>query len=226
MRIPKVDAVPIVEMRPMARVGQILLEHFIDLISLNLMTLLFSLPVVTLPAAVIACCSVIRRYFSGVVCSLRRDFLAAFRRCFLLSLPMGAVAVVVPALSVYVIPFYRDMAYKYGMFFFILLVIAAAVTGFALILGMYLFTEADALDMPFLPMLKNAAILAVVKFPRNLLGLLVLAVFAFVFVIGLPHTVLVAVGFAFISYGLTAVCVAWPGIEIYAVADSDPSGGD
>lgn len=226
MRVPKADAVPITEMKPLARVGQIILEHFIDLISLNLMTLVFSLPVITLPAAMIACCSVIRRYFCGVVCSLRQDYLVAFRRCFRLSLPLGAVTVVIPALAVYVVPFYRDMASAYGTVFFVLLVAAAAVVGFVLIMGMYLFAQADALALSFPNMLKNAAILAVVKLPRNLLGLLVLTVFAIVFIIGLPHTALVAVGFAFISYGLTAVCVAWPGIEEYVVNDTDSTGAD
>lgn len=223
MRIPKADAVPIVEMRPMARIGQIILENFIDLITLNLLALVFSLPIITFPAAMIACCSVIRRYFCGVVCSLWSDFFSSFKRCFRLSLPLGAAAVIIPAISVYVIPFYRDQAFSSGQFFFVMLVAAVAVVGFVLILGMYLFVQADALELSFLSMLKNAAILTVVKLPRNLLGLLVLAIFTFVFIIGLPYTLLIAVGFAFISYGLTAVCVAWPGIEEYAVMDGNSS---
>lgn len=225
MRIPRRDAVPITDLKPAARAGQILLENIMELMSLNLVTLLFSVPVLTIPAALSARLGVLRLWYCGEPCSVWSGFLSLFKDCFKRSLAAGAILFAGPLLAVYAIPFYREAVKTGGWIFLIPLIIVFLVCLAAGLSGPTLLLELTGVDLPLGKMLKNALLLGVVRFPQNLLFLAILGGMVLVLIVGLPVTAVLVLFAHFSLSGLAAVACAWPGIEQY-IGKEDGSCGE
>ena len=144
----------------------LLLTHFWKLIILNLLFILFSLPVITLPAALCAMNRVLIKLVREGNCLLWMEFRDEFKRSFLKSLPPGLIFGAMLALCYYL--FSMSISYGeslYGVIFyslgFTLLIITA-------VLGTWTFVLMAMLSLSVREILTNARALTFMEWKRDL----------------------------------------------------------
>lgn len=153
------------------------------LIELNLLFILFALPLVTLPAAQVAASRVTVLMLQDRSVYLWRDFWEAFRVRFWRATILGVIAIAVIAVGGYAM-FAFIQAAKTSIIFVLPLVIAASTTVFAIITTVYALTLLALSDRPVSTVLRFALLGALVR------PLPVLAALAAVAVLWILHIVL------------------------------------
>ena len=156
--------------------------NFWKLTLLGLIWLLFSLPVVTMPAATCAFVYIIRNMVRKKGVFLWSDFVETFTKYFWKSLPLGIADLVVYALSFIALRWYGIMGgliiyegvFAQPSFFYLLgfgVVFAFAAT--YTMMRMYTYMQLVSFDFGYVKIFKNAFFLSCLGFLRNLLVVLV-----------------------------------------------------
>jgi uncharacterized membrane protein YesL len=153
-----------------------------ELIQLNLLVILFSLPLVTAPAAILAAMRICVLMLEDRNVYLGRDFLDAFRQRFWKAMSLGFVAAAVIGLSGYV-AFIFFQAARTNVFLALPLTVSASTGVFALIATSYAFSLLAMRDQPLTALLKQAMLGALAR------PLPALAALAFVGLLWLLHVV-------------------------------------
>ena len=190
--------------------------HFGQLTSANLLCLLFSVPVITIPAAYAALCRITGMLVRNEPVSVWEDFFGAFRSNFKSSILVGFATMSAPVLAFYVIPFYRTYAQQNPVFLLPLGIVVLA-TVFQIMMSFYAYPMLSSLDMTAGTVIRNSALLTLVKLPQNLLTLLILSVIWVAVVLLLPLSLIVVVFLLFSIVSLVTVTRVWPVIDTYAV---------
>lgn len=187
--------------------------HFWKLIGLNLLFVLFSLPVITMPAALCAMNRVCMLLIRNGYCFLWQDFWEEFRRSFLRSL--------LPALFFLLLIFFAYYAMSLGLtnarlplwsLLFWAVGIGTAVAGICW--GSYFFALVSLLDQNNRGVLKNAWLLCMIR-PRS-----ALAVFVIIAAAGFAMAILMPVSI-FLMIGCTAGLVQYSVcFLVYDLADT------
>lgn len=156
--------------RGVALYMEILLREFGEMVKLNLLFLLFCLPIVTIPAAGTALCrvtlSMVRDRPRFLWAEFRNSFTGNFRKSTIVgTLWLSGVAVVG-----YTIWFYTAAAQEYPILY-ILLAAAALMLIVVVMAGQYLFPLIALTDLSFPALIKDALLLGVACLPRSLLAL-------------------------------------------------------
>ena len=183
--IPK-DAPP---KRGLALFFDVLSREFFELVKLNLLYLLFCVPVVTIPAATTAMCRVTLTMLRDQNHFLWHDFFSAFRREFKWSTLLGLPLLALILLCDGALRFYGAAALTspvYGIPLFaggvlLLLLLCAA---------LYLFPMLALVDLPPRQALNNTLLLALLCLPRNLLALAVIGALGFLLAATLPMSLI------------------------------------
>jgi uncharacterized membrane protein YesL len=198
--------------------GRILGRNLFRLVKLNLLFLVFCLPVITAPAATAAMSRVTKSMWKEshfFWSDYWETFLGEFGKASLAGILLygGGGAAAVGFL------FYREMAKQTAL----LLApawICAAVFLLFLVMGAYVFPMIAALDLPLKAVFKNAFLLVFLRFPQNLLLALILGgitgVCFLFFPVSIPFVVLLASSLQ----SLTGAAIIWPGIEQYVCGGS------
>ncbi len=132
----------------------LLSSHFWKLITLNLLFVLFSLPIVTLPAALIGLNRVLLLIIREGHCFVWQDFFEEFKRSFLRSLPLGLISGAGLFAAYYLISLGLSNAGSvFGMMFCAL---GLFLTAFILQWGSWAFALMALLDADNRTVLKNA----------------------------------------------------------------------
>lgn len=190
--------------------------HVGQLCGANLLFLLFCLPVITIPAAYTALCRVTVRMVREEPVHVWSDFFAAFRSCFVKSLPVALVTFLAPVLAFYVVPFYRTYAQQNSMFLIPLGIVALA-TVFQLMMGFYAYPMLACLELDAGTVIRNSALLTLAKLPQNLLTLGICGLLWLIVVLLLPLSLALVVFLFFSALSLAANSRAWPVIVEYVV---------
>lgn len=179
----------------------LLTTHFWKLVGLNLLFVLFSLPVITLPAALCAMNRVCMLLIRNGYCFLWQDFWEEFRRSFLRSL--------LPALLFLLLIFFAYYSMSLGLtnaglplwsLLFWAVGIGTAVAGICW--GSYFFALVSLLDQNNRGVLKNAWLLCMIR-PGS-----ALTVFAIIVAVGLIIAALMPISI-FLVICCTAVLVQY-----------------
>lgn len=190
--------------------------HLGQLTSTNLLFLLFSLPVITIPASYTALSRVTAMIVRNEPVSVWEDFFGAFRSNFVSSLAVGLATMSAPVLAFYAVPFYRTYAEQNPVFLLPLAIVVLA-TVFQILMSFYAYPMLSSLDMKARTVIRNSALLTLVKLPRNLLVLLLVAAIWVVVTLLLPLSLIVVVFILFSVVSLVTVTWVWPVIDTYAV---------
>ena len=196
-----------------------LYENIGELVKLNLLFLIFSLPVVTLPASYTAMTMSMQKLARGEVRHIWSDFRETFRRCFWRSIPCGAAVFGPAALCVYVVPFYRAQL-AYGPVFYLPLVLSCITAGVMLMAGFYAFPMLAAVGLPLGGILKNAVSLVFIRLWQSLLCLAVLAVLTVLVIVILPVSVVLLLTIYFSLSCAIASYAGWGGILDYVLKEA------
>jgi len=146
------------------------------LVFLNLLFILFCIPIVTIPASIAALNHVILLLVRNGECSIWKDFKDEFKTSFLKGIVIGGVGLAIFALLGYTIWLYNSLNFDLSIFAVTVLI---ALIIFLLIYLDYLFVLLGFFDMPLKALFKNAALLAIAEplctlkllIPRMLFGL-------------------------------------------------------
>ena len=87
--------------------------------------------------------------------------------------------------------------------------------------AVYFFRMLPTVELKLWPLFKNSVMLFFLNFPRNLLALLILAIFAFVGFGLLPYSAVVLVGIHFSLLSLSLSFITYGAVEKYVIQSED-----
>lgn len=183
--IPK-DAPP---KKGLALFFDVLSREFFELVKLNLLYLLFCVPVFTIPAATTAMCRIALTMLRDRNHFLWHDFFAAFKREFKWSTLLGLPLLALILLCGGALRFYAAAALSSPAWSIPLLAAGALLLLF-LCAALYLFPMLALVDLPPRQALRNALLLALLCLPRNLLALAVIGVLQLLLLATLPMSLI------------------------------------
>ena len=170
----------------------LLVTHFWKLIGLNLLFVLFSLPVITLPAALCAMNRVCMLLIRNGHCFLWQDFIEEFKRSFVRSL--------LPAVFFLFLTFFGYYAMSLGLtnaglplWSLIFWAIGIGATIISVCWGEYFFALVSLLDLGNKGVLKNAWLLCMIQPQKALLILGMVMVAAMVAALLMPISILLII---------------------------------
>lgn len=213
---PRIPPEGSTDKRGMGLFFSILLQNPKELILLNLLFIVFSLPLITLPAALTAMSGVTLKMAREEVFFFREDFVGAFKQNFWKSLVIGLPAGLILTAAFYLLPFYRG-ALALSPIFYIPLALVVLTAVFVLLMGMYAFPMLAAVDLTAGQILRNAALLAVARLPVNAAAFLG-ALFLWLLVLAaLPASLLIVFTCLFSLLSFIGSFCAWSGVRKYVL---------
>ncbi len=194
----------------------ILRQNLWELIGLNLLFILFSLPVVTLPAALTAMSNVTLKMAREEIYTFREDFVGMFKASFVRSLALGVPFGLILTATYFLVPFYRT-AVASSVLFYVPLAIVVLATLVVLMAGMYAFPMLAAVELPLMQIVRNAVLLAFLKLPRNALAMLEAGFLWLLVLVSLPFSLIIIAAFLFSLLNFIGSFCAWSGIQKYVL---------
>lgn len=142
-------------------------RKFWKLIQLNLIFLLFSIPIVTIGPAYVAMCKVMKDMVNERGIFLFSDFFEAFKKNFKQSIIFWIIDLFIIVVFSVCIPFYYNMTND-NMFGWVLFGLSMCLMFVWFLMNCYMFVMMPILDMKLKPMLKNAFYLSILGIKSNL----------------------------------------------------------
>lgn len=192
------------------RLWYLLTTHFFDLLRANLLYALFSLPVITIPAALCGLYAVVLQYWRVGYGELFGTFWREFKANFFSSLALTAALVAIPICCwKLTTPYGEAISY----------VATAAFLAFVLILLGWLYPQLALLKLGPLLALRNAAILTLLETKRNLFLLMASLVLLGSFLFLWPLSLILLVVFLPVFSVIIMVMLTLPVLEERLVQD-------
>jgi uncharacterized membrane protein YesL len=189
--------------RGFALLLDVIARNWWELIQLNLLTILFALPLVTLPAALVAAARVCVLMLDDRPLYLGRDFLDAFRSRFLTATLLGATTIAAIAICGFAALTFLAAA-RTNLAFALPLTISAATALFAAIAAAYAITLLALRDQPIVLLLKHALLGALLRPLPALAALAVVATLWLLHILFYPASIFMPAVVNF-SFGMLAV---------------------
>ncbi len=179
----------------------VLSTYFWKTVVLNLVFLLCSLGLVTIPASLCALFKTAYMLYSTGICDVWQDFTAEFGSVFKKSLAVGAVSLLMTGLPVLAIVLYLRMASSVGTAGMIL---SAIILAYMYIVMTYAYLQTAVIDIPVKAIIKNAFILSFGRIKNSLVLLFAPGLMLFLMLFFIPFTLPVII---LIGISLYALCV-------------------
>lgn len=189
--------------RGFALLADVIARNWWELIQLNLLAILFSLPLITLPAALVATTRICVLMLEDRPVYLGRDFLEAFRGRFVKSTLLSAITIATVGLSGFAaVTFF--VAAKSSLLFVLPFSISASSALFASIASAYAVTLLAMREQPFMLLLRRALLGALLRPLPALAALAVVAALWLLHILFYPASILMPAIINF-SFGMLAV---------------------
>ncbi len=203
--------------KPFFKYFEIFGRKFWKIIELNLLFLLFSLPIVTFGPAMAAMTHVMRKFTIEQPCFLFDEFFTAFKKNFKQSIAIGIVDVLF--IASFVVLFISLLFSKTGLpdGSLIYLCIFVGVSSIFFMMHFYIYLEIVALNLKMKAILKNSLFLVFLGVKRNFIALLINIAIITLVVLFLPYSIFAVI---FLPIGIacfTTVFICYPVIQKYIV---------
>lgn len=192
----------------------VLLRQFWELCKLNLVFILFCLPVVTIPAASAAMSRIVFMMLMDRPVYVYSGFMAAFKAEWRRASLAGLIYF--PVLGATVFGQYYCLNVSGNVFLYCILMLACALT---LMAGFYLFPMLAMLDMGLKGIFRNAILMTFLRMPQNILALIPVALFALAVWLFLPPAIMALIMVFFSLSGLITNFCAYTGLKKYVFKD-------
>ncbi len=198
-----------------------------ELAKLNLMIVIFSLPLITIPATIVAAMRITTTMIRDENHYLWRDFWETFRAEFVRASLLGWVTMAGAALGVAAVVMYGRAIGDEP-----LLATAAVISAFGTLLvvliGSHIATMLVLTDLATIQIIKNACLLAVVWFIPGLVGVFVCAAIWILHIVAYPISVFIPATFGFSFCVFVMTFQSQRALMKYVVRPSTPKfgGGD
>ncbi len=191
-------------------------RKFWKLVTLNLIFVLFCIPVVTIGPAIAAMSKVLRDFANEKPVFLWSDFVEAFKKNWKQGLIMSIIDAVAFVLIVVSFMFYSHQAAT-NMIFYIPLFLVVLIAFLGIMLNYYIFLMIPTLDMKLKDMLRNAFLLSILGIKTNLCTLFFTLVFTFACCYFFVFSLLIGIVLYFATYGFIVVFNSYQYIEKYII---------
>lgn len=181
----------------------VIARNWWELIQLNLLVILFCLPLITVPAALVAAARICALMLEDRPIYLGRDFLETFRGRFVTASFLGIAAIALIALSLTSTIILLQAA-RTNILFALPFTIGAATTLFALVATAYAIALLALRNQPLASLLKRAMLGAIVRPVPALAALAVVAVLWLLHILFYPASIFMPALINF-SFGMLAV---------------------
>jgi uncharacterized membrane protein YesL len=189
--------------RGFALLADVIARNWWELIQLNLLVILFSLPLITLPAALTAAARICVLMLEDRPVYLGRDFLEAFRDRFVRATILGAAIIATLGIAGFAALTFLDAA-RTNLFFALPLTISVASALFVLIASTYAITLLAMRNQPLAPLLMRALLGALLRPLPALAALAVVAILWLLHILFYPASIFMPAVINF-SFGMLAV---------------------
>ncbi len=198
--------------KPFFRFIDAFVNKFWVLLQINLIYVLFCLPIVTFGPATAAMTTLMRNIYLERPQFIFHDFWQAFKKNFKQSVVIGIVDILAIVLAVFAFIFYTpylDTEDNYWLY--CALTMAAEVI--FLMINFYIYPQIVALNLRMPAIIKNSVILAFVNIKGNLITLAVFIIYAMLFLFFPPVMAVVSVVFPFAFMALVSIFCCYPAIQ-------------
>ncbi len=202
--------------KPFFRYFEIFGRKFWKIIELNMLFILFSLPIVTFGASMAAMTHVMRKFILEQPCFLFEEFFTAFKKNFKQSVAIGIVDVLT-LVSVGILLF--NLVFGQGLpdGYLVYLCIFVGTASIFFMMHFYIYLEIVALNLKMKAILKNALLLVFLGVKRNFITLLINLVIITLILLFLPYSIFVVIFFPLGFMCFTTVFICYPVIQKFIV---------
>ncbi|MGN0603996.1 MAG: YesL family protein [Oscillospiraceae bacterium] len=167
--------------KPFFEFFELYFRKFWKLIQLNLLTVLFCIPVVTLGPALAGMTKVLRNYRLEKNAFIFHEFWKGFSKNLKQSLPVGLLDLLFTVSAMAALQVYPAMYKNSGSIIYIILcVISVSFALTLLMMNFYIFPMIVATDLSLANIIKNSFFLTCVGLKKNIITLLIVAVIVFI----------------------------------------------
>lgn len=204
------------EKKPFFKFFEIFGRKFWKIIELNMLFVLFCIPVVTFGPAMAAMTHVMRKFILEQPCFMFQEFWTAFKKNFKQSLVIGIVDVLcIASLLISLYQFLYVTSLPDGYFVFMCLFIGVGSIFF--MMHFYIYLEIVALNLNLPAILKNSLLLVFLGVKRNFLALIINLVIIALIVLFLPYSIFAVVFFPLAWMCFSTVFICYPVIQKFIV---------
>lgn len=204
------------EKKPFFKFFEIFGRKFWKIIELNMIFVLFCIPVVTFGPAMAAMTHVMRKFVLEQPCFLFQEFWSAFKKNFKQSLAIGIVDVI--CIASLIISFYQYLyAEQLPDQYFMFMCIFIGIGTIFLMMHFYIYIEIVALNLSLRAILKNAILLVFLGVKRNILALIINLAITTLIVIFLPFSSLAVIFFPLAWMCFSTVFICYPVVQKFIV---------
>ncbi|MBQ2798421.1 MAG: YesL family protein [Ruminiclostridium sp.] len=198
--------------KPFFRYFEILGRKFWQVIELNLLFVLFCLPIVTFGPAMAAMSHVMRKFILEQPCFLFDEFFTAFKKNFKQSFFIGIIDVICIASTLVVLHLYV-FSKKLPDEYFIYLFIFVGVVSVFFMMHFFIYLEIVALKLSLKAIVKNAFFLVFLGVKRVALTFVINIVMLSLILLLLPYSLIGVVFFPLAWMCYTTVFICYPVIQ-------------
>lgn len=204
--------------KPFFLFWQIFGEKFWKFFGINMLYVLFCLPIVTFGPATAAMTQVMRKFTIGDPIFVYHEFLDAFKKNFKQSFFVGIFDVVLTViLGLNLIFYYSAILNSSDMTLKLIIGCAVAIGFILLMMHFYIYPQIVALDLKLPQIIKNSFILMVVGFKRSFVAFFVWLVIGGAAVLTFPYSVLVFPFIPFAWLNFVSTFCAYPVIQKFII---------
>lgn len=191
-------------------------RKFWKLITLNLIYILFCIPIVTIGPATAAMTYILKNYTMERPVFLWSDFLDAFKKNWKKGFVMGVIDILVLFLTFTSYQFYSAQV-ESNSFFYVPLVLVFSIGYIVLLASMYMYIMIPILDMKFRPMLKNAFLLSIIGIKTNLITTVFVVLISVLMFLFFPLTIFLIIPLYFSTVWFIMTFNSFQYVEKYII---------
>lgn len=205
---------------------EIYFRAFWKLVELNILYIIFCIPIITIGPATAAMTKVLRNYSQERHVFLFSDFLEAFKENFKQSFIVGIINIILIYVLSISMPFYKELANKSGIYIVALMVLMVALIIF-INMQFYVYIMIVSTTLRLKDTIKNSFLLAISQLKTNVIIIFSIFLIILPLYILFPISIILVVLFSFSLIGLVVCFNAYPIINKYVIQPFyDKSGED
>ncbi|MGI5959464.1 MAG: YesL family protein [Massiliimalia sp.] len=191
-------------------------RKFWKLITLNLMYVLFCIPIITIGPATAAMSKILRDFSMERSVFLWSDFVEAFKKNFKQGLAMEIIDILVFFVAITSCVFYSRWAGQ-NKVMYVPFVIVGAILIVAVMMNYFIFVMIPTLDMKLKAMIRNAFLLSILALKTNVCTLIFTLLFSFAVFFYLPAAIILVPTIYFSTLGFIIVFNSYQYLEKYII---------
>lgn len=202
--------------KPFFKYWEIFGRKFWKLIELNMLYIVFCIPVITFGPATAALTHVMRKFILEQPCFVFDEFFTAFKKNFRQSVFIGIIDVIlIVSVGIAGFQFFMSATLPEGSLVFICILICCATLVF--MMHFYIYLEIVALNLSLGAILKNSVFLVFLGVKRNFLALVINLTIITLIALFLPFSVFVVIFFPLSIMCFTTTFICYPVIQKYVI---------